>query len=193
MARRHTCPTLPETAQQATRAQMALAMPAVMCAPASAARGTEGRALRARAQPLAAPRSHVLAGASFAGAPRKLATRVPAVARRAAQRAPANAPRQRAAAVQPVAAAADGSAGKPSGYTVLVAEKLGKAGIDMLKAYGTVVEAFDMSQQDLCAKVSLCDALIVRSATKVRSTPGGAHHACPDAASRVAVRCSGDS
>jgi len=37
----------------------------------------------------------------------------------------------------------------------------------MLKAFGTVVEAFDMSQADLCAKVSLCDALIVRSATKV--------------------------
>lgn len=52
---------------------------------------------------------------------------------------------------------------------MLVAEKLGKAGIDMLKAYGTVVEAFDMSQADLCAKVSLCDALIVRSATKVRA------------------------
>jgi hypothetical protein len=42
------------------------------------------------------------------------------------------------------------------------------AGIDMLRAYGTVVEAFDMSQADLCAKVSLCDALIVRSATKAR-------------------------
>jgi hypothetical protein len=38
----------------------------------------------------------------------------------------------------------------------------------MLRAYGTVVEAFDMSQADLCAKVSLCDALIVRSATKAR-------------------------
>jgi D-3-phosphoglycerate dehydrogenase len=63
--------------------------------------------------------------------------------------------------------AADGQ-GK---LTILVAEKLGKAGIDMLRAYGTVVEAFDMSQADLCAKVSLCDALIVRSATKVRTPP----------------------
>ena len=68
---------------------------------------------------------------------------------------------------RPTAAVADGQ-GK---LTILVAEKLGKAGIDMLRAYGTVVEAFDMSQADLCAKVSLCDALIVRSATKVRS-PG---------------------
>jgi D-3-phosphoglycerate dehydrogenase len=40
-------------------------------------------------------------------------------------------------------------------------------GIDLLKAYGNVVEAFDMSPADLCAKISLCDALIVRSATKV--------------------------
>jgi hypothetical protein len=69
-------------------------------------------------------------------------------------------------AARPQAAPADGS-----GMTVLVAEKLGAAGIDMLKAYGTVVEAFDMSQADLCAKVSLCDALIVRSATKARAPP----------------------
>ena len=77
---------------------------------------------------------------------------------------------QRAGAVcslqrPPLAAVADGQ-GK---LTILVAEKLGKAGIDMLRAYGTVVEAFDMSQAELCAKVSLCDALIVRSASKVRS------------------------
>lgn len=134
---------------------MALAMPAVMCAPAVAGRGAEGRAPRARAQPLAAQSSRFLAGASIGGAPRRLAVRATVAAQRGARRGA-------------VAAAADGSAGKPSGYTVLVAEKLGKAGIDMLKAYGTVVEAFDMSQADLCAKVSLCDALIVRSATKVR-------------------------
>ena len=42
-----------------------------------------------------------------------------------------------------------------------------RAGIDLLKAYGTVVEAFDMTPADLKAKISLCDALIVRSATKV--------------------------
>lgn len=59
------------------------------------------------------------------------------------------------------------AAAAPSGYTILVAEKLGKAGIDMLKAYGTVVEAFDMSAAELVAKVGLADALIVRSATKV--------------------------
>ena len=87
-----------------------------------------------------------------------------------AQRPAVDLSRARRAAVvcslrRPAAAVADGS-GK---LTILVAEKLGKAGIDMLRAYGTVVEAFDMSQADLCAKVSLCDALIVRSATKVRS------------------------
>ncbi len=43
------------------------------------------------------------------------------------------------------------------------------AGIDLLKAYGNVVEAFDLSPADLCAKISLCDALIVRSATKARA------------------------
>jgi len=69
-----------------------------------------------------------------------------------------------------------GSEGK---LTILVAEKLGKAGIDMLKAYGTVVEAFDMSQADLCAKVSLCDALIVRSATKARDLPVAARSRPP--------------
>ena len=79
---------------------------------------------------------------------------------------------------------ADGS-GK---LTILVAEKLGKAGIDMLRAYGTVVEAFDMSQADLCAKVSLCDALIVRSATKVRSHAPG-HLQRPDAGQSGCRRC----
>ena len=144
-------------------------MQAVMCTPISAARAAEGRTGRARVLPLAAPASHFLAGASIGGAMRSQFARSAVATRRCVQRAPVSAPRQRAALVRPTAAAADGSSGKSSGYTVLVAEKLGKAGIDMLKAYGTVVEAFDMSQADLCAKVSLCDALIVRSATKARA------------------------
>ena len=49
----------------------------------------------------------------------------------------------------------------------LATHTLLRAGIDLLKAYGTVVEAFDMTPADLKAKISLCDALIVRSATKV--------------------------
>ena len=143
-------------------------MQAVM-APNSAARAAEGRTGRPRVQLPVAPASHFLSGASIGGAKRSQVARSAVAARRCAQRAPASAPGRHAAMVRPTAAAADGSAGKSSGYTVLVAEKLGKAGIDMLKAYGTVVEAFDMSQVDLCAKVSLCDALIVRSATKVRA------------------------
>jgi hypothetical protein len=82
-------------------------------------------------------------------------------------------------AARPQATPADAS-----GMTVLVAEKLGAAGIDMLKAYGTVVEAFDMSQADLCAKVSLCDALIVRSATKAR-TPSRLTQGCAPRGSRA--------
>ena len=85
--------------------------------------------------------------------------------------APAAGRSQRRASVAAAAAPRIAVADAQGTLTILVAEKLGKAGIDMLKAYGTVVEAFDMSQADLCAKVSLCDALIVRSATKARPAP----------------------
>lgn len=51
--------------------------------------------------------------------------------------------------------------------SILVAEKLGQAGLDMLAEHGNVDCSYDMSPSDLEAKVSLCDALIVRSATKV--------------------------
>jgi D-3-phosphoglycerate dehydrogenase / 2-oxoglutarate reductase len=51
--------------------------------------------------------------------------------------------------------------------TILVAEKLGQAGLDMLALHGNVDTTYDMSPADLVAKISLCDALIVRSATKV--------------------------
>ncbi|KXZ53603.1 hypothetical protein GPECTOR_6g520 [Gonium pectorale] len=51
--------------------------------------------------------------------------------------------------------------------TVLVAEKLGSAGIDMLKQTCNVETAYNMKPEELCAKVSLVDALIVRSGTKV--------------------------
>ncbi|XP_058221121.1 D-3-phosphoglycerate dehydrogenase 3, chloroplastic-like [Rhododendron vialii] len=51
--------------------------------------------------------------------------------------------------------------------TILVAEKLGSAGIELLKTFANVDCSYDMTTEDLCAKISLCDALIVRSGTKV--------------------------
>ncbi|BBN20168.1 D-3-phosphoglycerate dehydrogenase / 2-oxoglutarate reductase [Marchantia polymorpha subsp. ruderalis] len=54
--------------------------------------------------------------------------------------------------------------GKP---TVLVAEKLGEAGLELLKKIANVDCSYNLSQEELCAKISLCDALIVRSGTKV--------------------------
>ncbi|XP_013628994.1 PREDICTED: D-3-phosphoglycerate dehydrogenase 3, chloroplastic [Brassica oleracea var. oleracea] len=54
--------------------------------------------------------------------------------------------------------------GKP---TILVAEKLGQAGIDLLKKHANVDCSYDLSVEELCTKISLCDALIVRSGTKV--------------------------
>lgn len=51
--------------------------------------------------------------------------------------------------------------------TVLVAEKLGTAGIELLEKVAIVDCSYNLSQEDLCAKISECDALIVRSGTKV--------------------------
>ncbi|XP_043711894.1 D-3-phosphoglycerate dehydrogenase 1, chloroplastic-like [Telopea speciosissima] len=51
--------------------------------------------------------------------------------------------------------------------TVLVAEKLGEAGLKLLKGFANVDCSYNMTSEDLCTKISLCDALIVRSATKV--------------------------
>jgi hypothetical protein len=51
--------------------------------------------------------------------------------------------------------------------TVLVAEKLGAAGIELLEKVAIVDCSYNLSPEDLCAKISLCDALIVRSGTKV--------------------------
>ncbi len=54
--------------------------------------------------------------------------------------------------------------GKP---TVLVAEKLGEAGIALLRKVANVDCSYNLTSQELCSKISLCDALIVRSGTKV--------------------------
>ncbi|XP_059454734.1 D-3-phosphoglycerate dehydrogenase 3, chloroplastic-like [Corylus avellana] len=51
--------------------------------------------------------------------------------------------------------------------TVLVAEKLGDAGIQLLKKFANVDCSYNLSPEELCTKISLCDALIVRSGTKV--------------------------
>ncbi|KAG0482534.1 hypothetical protein HPP92_010618 [Vanilla planifolia] len=51
--------------------------------------------------------------------------------------------------------------------TVLVAEKLGNAGLEYLRGFANVDCAYDLTQEELCTKISLCDALIVRSGTKV--------------------------
>ncbi|KAL7152301.1 hypothetical protein ABFS83_04G087700 [Erythranthe nasuta] len=51
--------------------------------------------------------------------------------------------------------------------TILVSEKLGEAGLDVLRTFGNVLCLYELSQADLCAKISDCDALIVRSGTKV--------------------------
>lgn len=42
------------------------------------------------------------------------------------------------------------------------------SGLEMLEQFGDVVQAYGMSQEELCAKISSCDALIVRSGTKAR-------------------------
>ncbi|XP_010526972.1 PREDICTED: D-3-phosphoglycerate dehydrogenase 1, chloroplastic [Tarenaya hassleriana] len=59
--------------------------------------------------------------------------------------------------------AGDGGA-KP---TILVAEKLGEAGVKLLEEFANVDCSFNMTPEELNTKISLCDALIVRSGTKV--------------------------
>uniref|UniRef100_A0A7C9ER97 D-3-phosphoglycerate dehydrogenase n=1 Tax=Opuntia streptacantha TaxID=393608 RepID=A0A7C9ER97_OPUST len=51
--------------------------------------------------------------------------------------------------------------------TILVAEKLGEAGLELLKKFANVDCSYNLSPEELCTKISLCDALIVRSGTKV--------------------------
>ncbi|CAN8292797.1 unnamed protein product [Cochlearia groenlandica] len=51
--------------------------------------------------------------------------------------------------------------------TILVAEKLGVAGINLLREFGDVDCSYDLSPEDLKKKVAVSDALIVRSGTRV--------------------------
>lgn len=65
-----------------------------------------------------------------------------------------------------VAAAAAAAAAGPK-PTVLVSEKLGEAGLEVLRGFANVECAYNLSPEELKAKICLCDALIVRSGTKV--------------------------
>lgn len=51
--------------------------------------------------------------------------------------------------------------------TILVPEKLGEAGLEVLQKHGNLDLSHDISHDELLAKIPLCDALIVRSATSV--------------------------
>uniref|UniRef100_A0A0E0E4L5 phosphoglycerate dehydrogenase n=1 Tax=Oryza meridionalis TaxID=40149 RepID=A0A0E0E4L5_9ORYZ len=75
-------------------------------------------------------------------------------------RVPAAAPSARGRGV----AAAATAAGRP---TVLVTEKLGDAGLELLRRFANVDCAYELTAEELRAKVSLVDALVVRSATRV--------------------------
>ncbi|CDY57736.1 BnaC03g77030D [Brassica napus] len=72
-----------------------------------------------------------------------------------------NTPRRRLILVS--CTAGDGSS-KP---TILVAEKLGEAGVKLLEGFANVDCSYNMTPEELNTKISLCDALIVRSGTKV--------------------------
>ncbi len=50
--------------------------------------------------------------------------------------------------------------------SVLVAEKLGDAGIQMLQKFANVDTSYSLTPDQLCEKISQYDALIVRSGTK---------------------------
>lgn len=60
--------------------------------------------------------------------------------------------------------ASAGGAAKP---TVLVSEKLGEAGLELLREFANVDCSYNLTPEELCSKISLCDALVVRSGTKV--------------------------
>ena len=55
----------------------------------------------------------------------------------------------------------------PTTFNILIPEKLGEPGLEVLREQANVDVALDLSHDELLAKVPLCDALIVRSATKV--------------------------
>lgn len=60
-----------------------------------------------------------------------------------------------------------GSSSEPNLATVLVSEKLGDGGLDLLRKVSNVDCIYNLTNEELCAKICDYDALIVRSATKV--------------------------
>jgi D-3-phosphoglycerate dehydrogenase len=59
------------------------------------------------------------------------------------------------------------AAAEPARPSILVAEKLGAGGVDMLKAVGDVECAYGLSPAELQAKIKSVDAIVIRSATQV--------------------------
>lgn len=59
------------------------------------------------------------------------------------------------------------SSRNPNLATVLVAEKLGEGGLSLLRQISNVDCLYNLTKEELCAKIGDYDALIVRSATKV--------------------------
>ncbi|KAK9909516.1 hypothetical protein WJX75_003448 [Coccomyxa subellipsoidea] len=55
----------------------------------------------------------------------------------------------------------------PERPTILVTEKLGDPGIDLLSQYGEVETAYNLTPEQLCERIPTADALIIRSATQV--------------------------
>jgi D-3-phosphoglycerate dehydrogenase / 2-oxoglutarate reductase len=53
--------------------------------------------------------------------------------------------------------------------TVLIAEKLSESGLELLRESTSIDCSYGLSPDQLAAKISSCDALIVRSGTKVFS------------------------
>ncbi|XP_006657207.3 D-3-phosphoglycerate dehydrogenase 3, chloroplastic-like [Oryza brachyantha] len=121
---------------------------------------------------LAAPLRHLLLAAppstspgADAGAP-ALARRRASPLRRRGLACGCRASASASAAPSPAPPAAPGgvAAGRP---TVLVTEKLGAAGLELLRRFANVDCAYELTAEELRAKVSLVDALVVRSATRV--------------------------
>ena len=68
----------------------------------------------------------------------------------------------------PLFAAAVVAAAAPSEpATILVAEKLGAPGIEMLKTAGEVDASYGLTKEQLLEKIKTVDAIVIRSATKV--------------------------
>lgn len=50
---------------------------------------------------------------------------------------------------------------------IFVIEKLGDEGLDLLKSFTNIDCFYNLSLDNMCSKITMCDALIVRSCTKV--------------------------